>query len=263
MKRGGAALRALTLSRVARIEAQTPESGLPGTATALAPPPRKVPDPVDVPRAVTEDARVDPSREIAAQAAHGGPAVRAKFLQLWLHSLERFDPAAAHGLGPLVGEPKLRAVFQLSMLSWVPIELDIEIVEAVAEILGPTRFTEFTRAYVAEIMPRPPLGALIDLGTKMIGVSPESFLRWWDKGWNAVYRGCGKVKGSVVDGAHGHVVYEQMPRACVESDAFVDAVVSTAYTVYAWTNRSGVVRVAARDVARGYLELELSWHARG
>jgi hypothetical protein len=54
-----------------------------------------------------------------------------------------------------------------------------------------------------------------------------------------------------------------MPRVCVESSAFVDAVVSTAYAVYAWTNCSGVVRVAALDVTRGYLELELAWHARG
>ncbi len=206
---------------------------------------------------------VDSSSEMAAQAARGGPAVRAKFLQLWLHSFERFDPSAAHRLGQLVGDAKMRVVPQLSMLSWVPIEFDIEIVDAVAEVLGPVRFGEFTRAYVAEIMPRPPLGALIDLGTKMIGVSPESFLRWWDKGWNAVYRGCGKVKGSVTDATHGRVVYERMPRVCVESSAFVDAVVSTAYAVYAWTNCRGVVRVAELDPARGHLTLELSWHARG
>lgn len=206
---------------------------------------------------------MDTSSEIAAQAARGGPAVRAKFLQLWLHSFERFDAPAAHKLSQLLGEPKRHAVFELSMLSWVPIEFDIEIVEAVAAVLGPVRFGEFTRAYVAEIMPRPPLGALIDLGTKMIGVSPESFLRWWDKGWNAVYRGCGKVKGTATEACHGRIVYEQMPRVCVESSAFVDAVVSTAYAVYAWTNCSGVVRVAALDTTRGYLELELAWHARG
>ena len=188
--------------------------------------------------------------------------MRAKFPQLWLQSLERFDASAIHRLGPLVGEAKLRAVGQLSLLSWLPIELNIEIVEAVAEVLGPLRFAEFTRAYVAEIMPRPPLGALIDLGTKMIGVSPESFLRWWDKGWNAVYRGCGKVRGFVTDSTHGRVVYEKMPRVCIESSAFVDAVVSTAYAVYAWTNCNGVVRVAELDVARGQLTLELSWHAR-
>jgi hypothetical protein len=148
------------------------------------------------------------------------------------------------------------------MLSWVPIALDVEIVDAVAKVLGPVRFGEFTRAYVAEIMPRAPLGALIDLGTKMIGVSPESFLRWWDKGWNAVYREVGKVKGFVLDTSHGRVVYERMPRVCVESAAFVDAIVSTAYAVYTWTGRHGVVQVEALRPEEGYLELTLAWHAR-
>lgn len=191
-----------------------------------------------------------------------GPAVRAKFLQLWLASFERFEPSGAAKLTQLVGEQKRRAVADLSMLSWVPIALDVEMVDAVAEVLGPVRFGEFTRAYVGEIMPRAPLGALIDLGTKMIGVSPESFLRWWDKGWNAVYRDVGKVKGFVIDGAHGRVVYERMPRVCVESRAFVDAVVSTAYAVYTWTGRSGVVKVSELRADEGYLELALAWHAR-
>jgi hypothetical protein len=206
--------------------------------------------------------KVGTSSQVQSEAPPHTPAVRAKFLQLWLASFERYEPSGAAKLTQIVGESKRRAVAELSMLRWVPIELDVEIVDAVASVLGPVRFGEFTRAYVAEIMPRAPLGALIDLGTKMIGVSPQSFLRWWDKGWNAVYRAVGKVKGLAVDASHGRVVYEHMPRVCIESEAFVDAIVSTAYAVYTWTGRHGVVQVSALDRAGGYLELALAWHAR-
>jgi hypothetical protein len=196
-----------------------------------------------------------------AETALRAPAVRAKFLQLWLSSFERFAPDAVTQLCARVGDDKLRAIGELSMLSWVPIELDIEIVDAIAEVLGKERFHAFTLAYVAEIMPRPPLGALIDLGAKMLGLSPQSFLRWWDKGWKAVYRECGKVKGFVQDENHGSIVYEKMPRACIGSEAFIAAIVSTAQVVFAWNGQHGTVRVAAHRPEDGYLELALSWHA--
>lgn len=202
------------------------------------------------------------SGQIAKDAALGRPAVRAKFLQLWLSSFERTNPVSLARLDQIVGEEKRRAIMELSMLSWVPIELDIEIVDAVAQVLGKPQFREFTRAYVSEIMPRAPLGALIDLGTKMIGVSPESFLRWWDKGWRAVYRDCGTARGIVSDATHGRIIYEKLPRACVQSEAFVDAIVSTSYAVYAWTGQRGSARIATFIRDEGYLELKLEWGAR-
>jgi hypothetical protein len=203
------------------------------------------------------------SSQIAAEAAVGKPAVRAKFLQLWLTSFGRFDASAVPRLAQLVGEAEWRAVMDLSMLSWIPIELDVEIVDAVAQVLGKERFHAFTRSYVTEILPHAPLGALIDLGSKMIGLSPESFLRWWDKGWRAVYRDCGLVKGSVIDDRHGRIVYEKMPRACTQSEAFIDAVVSTAYAVFPWTGHQGNARVAALRPEEGYLELALEWSRKG
>ena len=198
------------------------------------------------------------TRETSLQPA----AVRAKFLQLWLRFPERYDADAAARLAEMIGEEKRKAILDVSMLSWLPIELDVEVVDAVARVMGPRRFNELTRAFFAEIVPKPPLGALLDLGTKMIGLSPQSCLRWWDRGWGAVYRNCGKVRGAVTGEGSGRVSYERMPRVCVQSEAFLEAVLSSSYGVYALTGYHGTVRIAQLQRDEGYLELAFDWRAK-
>lgn len=206
--------------------------------------------------------RVATSSEIATEAALGRPAVRAKFLQLWLSSFERFDASAQPLLLAKIGRERFAQIMEVSMLHWVSIEIDVEIVDAIAQILGKERFHAFTHDYVTEILPRAPLGALVDLGMKMIGLSPESFLRWWDKGWRAVYRDCGSVKGVVTGERRGSIVYERLPRVCVESEAFVAAIISSALAVLPWTGHDGEAHVTALRADEGYLELSLAWCER-
>lgn len=195
-------------------------------------------------------------------ALAGEPAVRAKFLQHWLTFPEQFEPAAAARLAQLVDADKRRAIHAAHALVWLPMTLDIEVVDAVAQAVGARRYAELTRAFFLELMLRPPLGALLELGTKLMGVSPEAFLRWWDKGWGAVYRNCGRVTGYVDEQRRGRVLYRNMPRLCLQSDAFVEAVVGTGYGVYALTGVEGVVRVSQRRLDQGELDLELEWQPK-
>ena len=196
------------------------------------------------------------SPHIAAAAA-GAPAVRAKFLQSWLSFPQRYGADAAQ-LVEILSETRCAAIRAAHALVWLPMELDIEVVEAVAQVTG-SQFGELTRAFFLEIMQRPPLGALFELGSRMMGLSPQSFLRWWDKGWGAVYRDCGKVVGQSQDDCRGLVLYRDMPRMCLGSDAFVEAVLGTAYGVYALTGVEGEVRIARRRPDQGELELALEW----
>lgn len=185
--------------------------------------------------------------------------MRAKILQHWLTFAEGYDSGSAARLAPLLPAQKRASIRDAASLAWLPMALDIEVVDAVAEAMGPKRYSAFARAFFLEIMPRPPLSALFDLGTKLMGLSPESFLRWWSKGWDAVYRDCGTVR-SVFDGSsRGRLVFENMPRMCVESEAFVESMVCAAYGIYALAGTSGVVRVGALDAKAGTIELVLEW----
>jgi hypothetical protein len=213
-------------------------------------------------RRLADHERVTSSSPEIGPALAGEPAVRAKFLQQWLTFPEQFEPASAARLARLVNDEKRHAIQAAHALVWLPMTLDIEVVDAVAHAVGAQRYAELTRAFFLELMLRPPLGALLELGTKLMGLSPEAFLRWWDKGWGAVYRNCGRVGGYVDDERRGRVLYRNMPRLCLQSDAFVEAVVGTAYGVYALTGVEGVVRVTQRRVDQGELDLELEWQAQ-
>lgn len=187
------------------------------------------------------------------------PAVRAKFLQHWLTLPERHDPGSAIRLARLIGNDKRQLIFNAPALSWLPIALDLEVVNAVAEVLGARRYSEYARAYFLDIMPRPPLSALVELGTKLVGLTPEGFVRWWDKGWSVVYRGLGTVVGTMDGEFRAQVVHERMPAACLRSDAFVEALLSTAYGVYALTGFEGEASITKRDVERGQVTLQMHW----
>lgn len=196
------------------------------------------------------------------RAADDAPAVRAKILQHWLAFAEGYDATSAARLAPLLSARKRATIRDTASLAWLPMALDIEAVDAVAEAMGPKRFSAFARAFFLEIMPRPPLSALFDLGTKLMGLSPESFLKWWSKGWDAVYRDCGTVR-CVFDGSsRGRLVFENMPRMCLASEAFVELQVCAAYGIYTLAGTSGVVRVGALDPKAGTLELVLEWRQK-
>jgi hypothetical protein len=189
------------------------------------------------------------------------PAVRAKFLQHWMALPERYDPGAAIRLARMLGSAKHHSVVAAPALSWLPIELDLEVVHAVAAVLGP-RFNEYARAYFLDIMPRPPLNALMELGTKLMGLTPEGFLRWWDKGWKVIYRGLGTAAGAVDGPGRGRVVHDRMPRICLSSEAFVQALLSSVYGVYTLTSCTGEARITSLRPETGHLEIEMEWQPR-
>lgn len=195
-------------------------------------------------------------------AEEGKPAVRARAIQQWLLLAERHDAVTEARLKQLIGEPTLGAIRDAAPLSWVPIELDVKLVEAVANIFGARRFAAFTRAFFLDLVPRPPLNALVDSGIKLMGRTPQSFLRWWGKGWEAIYKNVGTVRSLIDSPVSGRVIHERMPTACVQSEAFVESLLGSAYGVYAFTNTTGVVRVGQHKPHAGLIELEFEWRPR-
>lgn len=204
--------------------------------------------------------RTSSSRPV--RAAQGAPAVRAKLLQHWVALAERHDAALTARIAKHLSDDKRQSILSAAALDWLPIELDVEVIDAVAQAMGAARFSAFARAYFLEVMPRQPLAGLLELGTKLMGLSPESFLRWWGKGWDAIYRDCGTVRSSLEAPYRGRVVHQQVPAVCLRSEAFVEALLGSAYGIYALAGTTGVVRVASIEPALGHLELQFEWRPR-
>ena len=70
------------------------------------------------------------------------------------------------------------------------------------------------------------------------------------------------VKGFAEGEGRGRVIYRRMPPLCLQSDAFIEALLGTAHGVYALTGVDGEVRVVQRNAGRGELEFGFAWRPR-
>lgn len=102
--------------------------------------------------------------------------------------------------------------------AWLPIELDVELSEAVERVCGQQGFLHWCREAIYETTRGPLLGPILT-GLQRLGLGPRHALRRLPAGWNMIYRGCGTL----------HLLEESDEYARIE----VESVPSSMHGVYA------------------------------
>jgi hypothetical protein len=152
-----------------------------------------------------------------------------------------------------------RTIEEATRFDWLPVGLHVTLAEALEASFGPARAHEYYRRAIMQSVRGPVLGPLFQAGTRVLGLTPASFLRWAAHGWKVSFRDCGTVAGIVEGPGRGRLVYDGLPAVCRGSMPWIDSAQGTAYGVYDLTRVGGVVRMHKERLDLGHLELELEW----
>jgi hypothetical protein len=147
--------------------------------------------------------------------------------------------------------------------TWLPAGYHVMMADALREAFGSAREHDYYRRAFVASMRLPVFAPFFDVGVRLLGLTPSSFLRWGSKGWNASFRNAGTVEGEVLGETRGRVVYRGLPKVCTDSNAWLESAQSTIYGVYDLTRTTGIVRLDTSGRAHGEMTAELEWRPRG
>lgn len=181
-----------------------------------------------------------------ADTTGSGPAVRASYLRLLLSACDEFGPPAM-AIREQIGDTHLTSIECAGPLVWLPIEADLALQRALAEVLGVERTREFVLARTRQFMAGSLVQNLVQTAVELFGLDPGSLARMIPRGWGLLYRECGswRVTRSLDPDRKRAREWREvelrlvgLPRHCADESAWVTAVGTVQHALLLLTGRS-------------------------
>jgi hypothetical protein len=153
----------------------------------------------------------------------------------------------------------LRLLRSVTWLEWLPIEIDLELGLAVADVLGPDVDRERARLCVLQCLETPLLRPFIHGADMLFGLSPAGLIATVPRGWPAVYRDAGVLRYEVDGGLRRVLIYEVVPPAVIGSRLYLESLAGALESVFDSSKIEGSVTLGPVDIAARRAELHFEW----
>lgn len=174
------------------------------------------------------------------------PSVRARHLKSILEALEAYPDAAHLKAGLPAG--LVARVEEAHGADWLPLELNVALVVALAQALGTAEFMALSRRLVLASFSGPLLSTLVRTAATLFGDDPASWARWIPHGWALVFRGCGSWQVSVREGeAVLHLA--GLPAGCAAEPVWIESVAASLSSLLDLLRRRGTLTLSATTFA--------------
>ena len=125
-------------------------------------------------------------------------------------------------------------------VEWLPIEVDVELIDALANKLSPAALDNLVRDRQRQEMGSALFKTFVSTILRLFaGGSPATLVRHFPKGWSQVFSDCGRVEVEEVDEAnHARLRIADLPAVCIASRAWIDAIPVGVQMLYELINSS-------------------------
>jgi hypothetical protein len=189
------------------------------------------------------------------------PCVRARHMKSLLSGVERLDPALRAEVLAASRAELLECVRAATAVAWLPLALNIELADTIARCLGTKRARPFFRAMLLAEFQSSLFKPFIAGVSRAFGVTPAVFVRMVPRGWELVYRECGKLEPTEVGPGQASLVFSQLPAVCVKNMLWLDAVRSTFYTAFDLSEVDGKIEWDELDLSARRAVMRFQWDA--
>lgn len=189
------------------------------------------------------------------------PAVRARHLKSIIDAVEAHPEAAR--LRAAVPPDVLRAVADAQGSDWLPLALNVQIVQALHAALGADGFAELNRKILTDALRGPLLWSLALAAQRLFGDDPASWVRWVPRGWAILLRGCGiwQVKPEP-DRSRAVLALTGLPPICADDPVWLGSVASTLSAIPPLLGRPGTVTLEQARPSLGSAIYCMRWGPR-
>jgi hypothetical protein len=141
-------------------------------------------------------------------------------------------------------------------VEWIPVEMDIEVIEVVAKQLTPSQMEALISDRQRQEMGSALFKTFVSTAQKLFGLTPPTMLRQLNRGWQQVFSECGKLDVVSVEGQSGVVVLRDLPEVCLASREWIGALPAGMRVLYELINAKGDVTARRRG---DEVELRFRW----
>lgn len=199
----------------------------------------------------------------------GDPAVRASYLRALLSRCDEFGPPAV-AIRERLGDAHQTSIECAGPLVWLPLDADLALQRAIADVLGAARTQEFLLASLREVWAGSVLQPIVQTAVGLFGLHPGSLAKLAPTAWGLLYRDCGVWSvDEVHDADEGRrevdMHLRDLPQACVDESAWLSAVVTVLHALLVLCDRGregdGTVAMTERDIESRNARFRLAWNA--
>jgi len=184
------------------------------------------------------------------------PRILAGFVQGTLAGLE---PAAAAGVRARLAPATREALERSSRLAWLPIEVDVELTDAIYAELGATRAREMFRRNLSAALDTPILRSLAQGALRIFGASPARLFGWAPKAYAQLYRDSGEMRFESEGPGAARLELSGLPFAIARSRDYLDGMASAFAAGFDLMGIKGEVTVERIDPAGLRATYRLVW----
>jgi hypothetical protein len=190
--------------------------------------------------------------------SHGVPQPRilAGFVQSTLAGV----PAAARaGVRARLAPATLSSVEGSSRLSWVAIEVDVELTHAIYAELGAGRARELFRKSLSSALEAPILRSLVQGALRIFGATPERFYGWAPKAYAQLFRDAGEMRFEPDEPGSARLELSGLPPVVAASRDYLDGMGAAVAAGFDVLGVKGEVTLERLDTGAGRACFRLLW----
>ena len=182
------------------------------------------------------------------------PQVRARHPQTLLAILGEQHPAAHDKVMASLdcGDRLAHAL----PVEWLPIAVDIEVIDAVARALSPGEFDALIAERQRREMGSVLFKTFVSTITALFGLSPATFIRHLNRGWSQILLECGTIEVVRIEPRAGVALLRALPAECLASRAWIGSLVPGMRMLYELVHVAGDVTTERRG---DDIELRFAW----
>ena len=175
--------------------------------------------------------------------------MRASHIDSNLHSLAALGPEREQAILEQVPEG-VRAVEESSRVSWLPLELDVQLTDAVERVCGRERMKRWARDAILRSSEGWLLRPVV-VGLSALGLTPQGALKRVPTGWSLVYRDCGSLRYERADARGITLVHDDVPDAMLENLTYLEGIAGAF---------EGIAEIGGGARARSTVEVDPEQH---
>jgi hypothetical protein len=192
-------------------------------------------------------------------AASTAPEVRARHPQTLLRIAQETMPEEHAAIVAALSAPTLATLGSAIAMTWVAVEIDVEVMEATARHLGPAATFQLVEKRQREEMGSALFDGFVQTALRVFGASPANMLKRLPTGWAHLFRNAGWVE---IVATHGHDAVarlHRLPAVCIGSEAWMTSLPVGLRTLYEIIGVKGTVECRIEDQAEGKALLTFRW----
>jgi hypothetical protein len=189
------------------------------------------------------------------------PAVRASHLKEDLLALSSLGAEVEARVLERLRRETRRAIEESTRVDWLPVELNVELAEAVHAEAGARGSRLWGKRSIVQSLDTALFRPLVATAVALFGLTPAAFYRYVPKAWPAVYRDCGGLTAEIEGADRARVVAGRLP-APMRRDAFLEAVAGTFEGAFEFCKVEGQVILEPRPLGSDQAVYLATWQPR-